>query len=51
MILGWGMEYELPIQKNWDVGFALIYDYKEIYHTLTFSIAFGKHFGKQFNHE
>lgn len=43
-----GVEYELPIQKNWDVGFALIYDYKEIYHTLTFSIAFGKHFGKQF---
>ena len=46
-----GMEYELPIQKNWDVGFALIYDYKEIYHTLTFSIAFGKRFGKQFSEE
>jgi hypothetical protein len=46
-----GVEYELPIQKNWDVGFALIYDYKNIYHTITFSIAFGKHFGKQFSEE
>ena len=39
-----GSEYEVPIRNEWDVTFGLSWDYKEIYNSIGFQIAFGKRF-------
>lgn len=45
-VLRLGTEYEVPIRNDWDVSFALEYDYKEEYSSVAFLISFGKRFGK-----
>jgi hypothetical protein len=39
-----GTEYEVPIRNDWDVSFGLNWDYKEIYNSFGFNVAFGKRF-------
>lgn len=39
-----GTEYEVPIRNDWDVAFGLSWDYKEVYNSIGFTIAFGKRF-------
>jgi len=39
-----GTEYEIPIRNEWDVAFGLNWDYKEVYQSLGFTVAFGKRF-------
>lgn len=39
-VLKIGAAYGMPFRDQWDVGFGLTYDYKEIYHSLSISVVF-----------
>ena len=39
-----GVEYKVDIRKGWDTAFGLSFDFKEVYKSFGFTIAFGKKF-------